>query len=280
LSTLGKILTVLVVLVAVGVAVSVTISVVLNDNWKARYDTEHTNFNLAIDERDSAISQRDTEKSNRLEERGKLQAQVGELDGAKRKGDQEIGALKLDIEGQKKTNTDLATDVNGLKTSLATLLADKVKVEQVRDNAMKTADDLTKQNSDLDVRLREALKNLDNSTEAVRKTAEDLKAAESKLAWIQQNYPDVKLPSVTVPVPPEKIRGLVTRVDSEAKLITINLGEDDGVVAGMKFYVYNGSDVQYLATLVVTMVSKDSSAGELTVIKGPVRVNDHVTNRF
>ena len=60
----------------------------------------------------------------------------------------------------------------------------------------------------------------------------------------------------------------------------INLGTDDGVVKGMKFFVYNKGENKYLATLLVNMVSNNSAAGELSVIRGTVKVNDHVTNRF
>ena len=60
----------------------------------------------------------------------------------------------------------------------------------------------------------------------------------------------------------------------------ITLGSDDGVVEGMKFFVYNEAQNKYLATLEITKVSSDSAAGELSVIRGDVKVNDHVTNRF
>jgi hypothetical protein len=48
----------------------------------------------------------------------------------------------------------------------------------------------------------------------------------------------------------------------------------------MKFFVYNGTEMKYLATLTINMVSATSAAGELSVVRGTVKVNDHVTNRF
>ena len=76
------------------------------------------------------------------------------------------------------------------------------------------------------------------------------------------------------------MKGIVTAADNEAKTATINLGADDGVVKGMKFLVYNAATDKYLATLTVGMVSKNSAAGDLTVIRGSVKANDNVTNRF
>jgi len=60
----------------------------------------------------------------------------------------------------------------------------------------------------------------------------------------------------------------------------INVGADRGIVKGQKFFVFNSTEMKYLATLTINMVSATSAAGELSVIRGTVKVNDHVTNRF
>ncbi|MEA3368658.1 MAG: hypothetical protein U9R68_11160, partial [Planctomycetota bacterium] len=62
MSTLGKILTVLVVLVSIAVAVLVSSEVVLRENWRARWTQEHADFEKAKEQRDIATRQRDEEK--------------------------------------------------------------------------------------------------------------------------------------------------------------------------------------------------------------------------
>ena len=132
----------------------------------------------------------------------------------------------------------------------------------------------------LEAKHRTALADLQNAQENLRQTAEKLAAAESRLAWIQTENPQVKVPDEVPAVPTQKIQGLVTKADNEARVAEINLGADDGVVKGMKFFVFNSGQNKYLATLLVNMVSKNSAAGELSVIRGSVKVNDHVTSKF
>ena len=76
-----------------------------------------------------------------------------------------------------------------------------------------------------------------------------------------------------------KVDGLITKADNEARVAEINLGSDSGVVKGMKFVIFSLPD-KYLATLTINTVGNNSAAGELSVIRGTVKVNDHVTNKF
>jgi len=149
-----------------------------------------------------------------------------------------------------------------------------------RDDATKKADQLTIMYSELEAKFRTAQADLANLKELLRQTQEAKASLESRLTWITTNHPEVKLPAQVPAVPTAKIDGLVTKADGEAKTATINVGSDRGVVKGMKFFVYNSTEMKYLATLTVNLVSANSAAGELSVIRGTVKANDHVTNRF
>jgi hypothetical protein len=69
-------------------------------------------------------------------------------------------------------------------------------------------------------------------------------------------------------------------VDAAAGIAQISLGSDDGVVKGMKLYVYDKAQGKYLATLTVDKVAHDSAAGSLSIMRGTVLKDSHVTNRF
>ena len=280
MSTLGKILTVLVVLVSVAVAVLVTTQVFLMQNWKALHDDAVKHYNAAIDQRNSAFQQRDktrgewdVDKAAKEQVINTLTAELNVRKGA-------IATLTTDKENQEKRLAELTEIAKGLETSYKTLLAEKDAWRKERDGAMKKADDLLTMNTELDQKLRVANSDLANLRETLRQTAEEKAAIESRLAWVKQTYPDVKFPQQVPAVPTEKMKGIVTGADNEAKTATINLGADDGVVKGMKFLVYNAAEGKYLATLTVGMVSKNSAAGDLGIIRGSVKVNDNVTNRF
>ena len=280
MSTLGKILTVLVVLVSVAVAVLVTTQVFLSQNWKDRYEKGVGLFNTALQQRDSAFQQRDktrgewdADKAAKEQVINTLTAELNVRKGA-------IATLTTDKENQEKRLAELTEIAKGLDTSYKTLLAEKDAWRKERDGAMKKADDLLTMNTELDQKLRVANSDLANLRETLRQTAEEKAAIESRLAWVKQTYPDVKFPQQVPAVPTEKMKGIVTAADNEAKTATINLGADDGVVKGMKFLVYNAAEGKYLAELTVGMVSKNSAAGDLGIIRGSVKVNDNVTNRF
>ena len=280
MSTLGKILTVLVVLVAVAVAVLVTTQVFLSQNWKDLYEKEVGLFNQALQQRDSAFQQRDktrgdwdTDKAAKDQNINTLTDELNVRKGA-------ITTLTTEKENQEKRLAELAETAKGLDTSLKSLVTEKDAWRKERDDAMKKSEDLMTMNTDLDTRLRVALKDLEALRETLRQATEEKAAVESKIAWILQNFHDVKLPQQVPAVPSEMIKGIVTAADNEAKTATINLGADNGVVKGMKFLVYNAAEGKYLATLTVGMVSKNSAAGDLSVIRGSVKANDNVTNRF
>jgi len=280
LSTLGKILTVLVALVSVAVAVLVAREFVLGNNWKYVYEQEVKNYDLALADRDDALGQRNLEKAARDADRAKAQQQVETLTAILATRDGTIATLTNEKESMGKQLADLAAQFTGIKTSFESLVREKDAWRKERDDATKKADDLTTMYAELEAKYRNAVADVQNLKESLRTTREEKAALESRVAYILQNHPDVKLPAQVPAVPTARIQGLVTKADNEARIAEINLGTDDGVVKGMKFIVYSPAEMKYVATLTINMVSTNSAAGELSVIRGTVKANDNVTNRF
>jgi len=279
LSTLGKILTVLVVLVSIAVGVLVTSEVVLRENWHQRYEEKVGQFNTALEQRDSAYGQRDKVKSDWDADAALKQQQIETLNNEIALVKNTNTTLRSENENQEKRLQELAEQLKGLNESLAKEVAQRGTWRTERDNALKEKDDLLTMYTQQEARLREALSNLQNCGENLRQTAEKLAAAESKIVHYE-GLPGVEKAMEVPALPTAKIQGMITKADNESRVAEINLGADDGVVKGMKFFVYNKGESKYLATLLVNMVSKNSAAGELSVIRGTVKVNDHVTNRF
>jgi len=280
LSTLGKILTVLVALVSVAVAVLVARQFILSEDWRAAAQVWQKNYDQAKDAVFTAVDQRDKDHADYVAEKARIEENINvlttNLDGAKKT----IASVSADKENQEKRLGELTANLTGLDTSLKALMAEKKNWQDERDRALKTADEYTKMYAELEAKYRKAAADLQDLKEALRQVREEKAALESRHTWITTNYPEVKLPAQVPAVPTVKIDGLVTQADNEAKVATVNVGADRGVVKGMKFFVYNGPEMKYLATLTVNMVSTTSAAGELSVIRGTVKVNDHVTNRF
>lgn len=280
MSTLGKILTVLVVLVSVAVGVLVAQEIVVGEKWRQRYDDQVKLFTRALEQRQTALGDRDKIKTEWTADAAQKQQQVEVLknDLATAKG--LVTTMSTDKENQEKRLAEAVEQLKGLEKSLAALVEKEKAYRQERDDSKKRGDDLQAMYNQLEARFRVAQADLASAKESLRQTTEQKAALESRITYITTTWPEVKLPAQVPAVPTEKVQGLVVRVDAEAKVAEINLGSDDGVVKGMKFFVYNGGEQKYLATLVITNVNKDSAAGELQVVRGTVKVSDHVTNRF
>ncbi len=280
MSTLGKILTVLVVLVSIAVGVLVTTEVVLRENWRQRYEEEARQFQKALQQRDKYMQQRDAVQGKWDADAALKQQQIETLNNELALIKNTNTTLRGENENQEKRLQELTTALEGLKVSLAKEVAARDAWRKERDDARKEKDDLLTMYTQLEAKYRAALADLSNSKENLLQTAERLAAAESRLEHIRVTYPNVKPPDEVPALPTAKVQGMITKTDNEARVAEINLGTDDGVVKGMKFFVYNKGENKYLATLLVNMVSNNSAAGELSVIRGTVKVNDHVTNRF
>ena len=280
MSTLGKILTVLVVLVSIAVGVLVTTEVVLRENWRQRYEEEHRQYDKALQQRDKYMQQRDDVQGKWDADAALKQQQIETLNNELALIKNTNTTLRGENENQEKRLQELTTALEGLKVSLAKEVAARDAWRKERDDARKEKDDLLTMYTQLEAKYRAALADLANSKENLLQTAERLAAAESRLEHIRVTYPNVKPPDEVPALPTAKVQGMITKTDNEARVAEINLGTDDGVVKGMKFFVYNKGENKYLATLLVNMVSNNSAAGELSVIRGTVKVNDHVTNRF
>lgn len=279
MSTLGKVLTVLVVLVSIAVGVLVTTEVVLRENWRERYEEEVRLFNKALQQRDTAFKQRDKVKGDWDADAALKQQQIETLNNQVALVTNTNTTLRNENENQEKRLQELTEQLKGLNESLAKEVAQRDAWRKERDDARKEKDDLLTMYTQLEAKHRTALADLQNLKENLRQTAEALRAAESRIVHYE-SLPGVKKALEVPALPTAKIQGMITKTDNEARVAEVNLGADDGVVKGMKFFVYNRGQNKYLATLLVNMVSKDSAAGELSVIRGTVKVNDHVTNRF
>jgi hypothetical protein len=133
--------------------------------------------------------------------------------------------------------------------------------------------------TELEGKHRVLLAQFADAKETLRQANEQIKTLQGQVAHLVQE--GGKLPPQAAPLPPsEKLEGIVTDVNLAAGVVQISLGSDDGVVKGMKFYVYDKAHDKYLATLTIDKVSHDSAAGQLGIIRGTVEKESHVTNRF
>jgi chromosome segregation ATPase len=253
---------------------------VLSKDWKSAAQDWEAVYNQAKEQVFAAVDQRDKDHTDFVAEKARMEENINVLTANLDNGKKAILGLTADKENQEQRLKELTVNLTGLDNSMKALLAEKKGWQDERDRAMKTADDYTKMYAEKETQYRNTAADLQNVKESLRQAREEKAALESRIVWISSNYPEVKMPAQVPAVPTAKVDGLISQADNEAKVATVNVGADRGVVKGMKFFVYNGTEMKYLATLTINMVSATSAAGELSVVRGTVKVNDHVTNRF
>lgn len=280
MSTLGKVLTVLVVLASIALMVLVARDARLSENWHDAYAKSAAATVKALEQRDKFAEQRDqakamltTNQQTWLAEKAALEEKVKDRDG-------QIATIQKEKADQATQLTTLGEQFKGLNDKYAVLIKEKDALATERNLAKKEADDLRVMYAELNNRQQVALGQLNDLRETLRQTAEEKAAAESRIQGILQANPGVKLPEEVTALPTTPVNGLVTAADNEAKVAQVSVGSDDGVVKGMKLYVYDAKARKYLATLTVSKVEHDSAAGDLSVVRGAVEKNCHVTNRF
>ncbi len=279
MSTLGKILTVLIALLAVVVTTLAIRHYVTGEDWRNEYLGMKENFQAAVSQLEQQIEKTQQAKASMEQNRAELQAQIETLQNELALKNNTITQLREEIENQQKRLQDLATSTEGINTSFSELMEQREAWRQERDQAMARADDLNQMLLELEARFRNRVAQLQDATENVRQLREEKEALESRLAFVLKET-GFNLPLEVHAEPVTKLEGVVTEVDLAARMAQINLGSDDGVVENMKFYVYDPGAGKYLATLRINKVSHDSAAGELSVIRGTVTEESHVTNRF
>ena len=281
MSTLGKILTVLIVVVSIAVAVLVAREFALSDNWHARFQEQVWLFDKALEQRDSAIQQRDDAKRTADADKAVLQQQILTLTDELALRNNTNASLREQIENQEKRLQELAEQYAGIKDSFAKLMQERDGWRLERDDARKEANTLRQMYTELEGKWRVLLAQFADAKENQRQSDEQIKVLQGKIAWATQQHNITNWPPEAAPLPPsEKLEGIVTDVNLAAGIVQISLGSDDGVVKGMMFHIYDKARNKYLATMTIDKVSHDSAAGQLSIVNGTVEKENHVTNRF
>lgn len=280
MSTLGKILTVLVALVSIAVAVLVAREFVQTQNWKALHEEQVKLTSQAMNDLASAIKEKNEQLQKWEADKAALDGQINALSTDREAKVKDVADLSKQIAGQKVSLDDMLAQLKALQASLANLVKEKDSYRSERDLALKRADDFTIMYNELEVKYRTDEANMGNLKDLLRQAQEDKAALEGQLFFFKQENPQAKMPEKAAPGPLPRVSGLITAIDNEAKTGQINLGSDAGIVKGMKFIVYSGTDMKYLASLTIKTVGNNSAAGDLSVIRGTVKVNDHVTNKL
>jgi hypothetical protein len=291
LSTLTKILIVLLTLSSIFLCGIVVNYVATADNYRQKNEELSRRLQIAV-EKQKGADQLLREKTNQYEqEEAKLKKEITSL---KIKFDEVQGKL-VDAEREKAL---LLQKVSNMVSSVETT---SQTAEQQRQLFVDTFAELNKVQAEL-IKQKNILD--ETSTKLLEKMAiiETLDADKKRLleekTQLQRRLDQLLLPrgevaALPTPVTPEKdlarwaapppakeigLKGLITAVDLKNSMASISVGAADGVKTGMKFYVTRGAE--FLCELLIIDVDTKEAVGVLELVQQQPRVGDNVATNL
>jgi septal ring factor EnvC (AmiA/AmiB activator) len=285
-STLTKVLVVLLTLSAIflcGIVVTYAASAA---NYKLKHDDAMTEnkslsasaaqlqaqLNEGLKAKQDEIASLQDQLNKSVAENGKLQSETLTLKASRDELQERVNGWS----GTMQKNTQIVADLQQQLASTREEL-DKLRNELVTDRG---------QLSQARAALEDKTLQLKSLEREKMRLIEDKTALENKLG----GRPSATRPAVTAPVsavkaaagptPKVVLQGRINEVRLDSMLATINIGSANGVKAGDTLHVIRGD--QFVCSIYVTTVDTDNSAGQITTLKAGLqpKEGDMVTNKL
>jgi len=276
LSTLTKVLIVLLTIASIFLCGIVVTYVASAENFKEKYDTASRQLRTARQNEDTATDQFNELKKRTDEEKLKLSGDIGALQ-------QQVTALKANLT-KIEIERDTALRKEGNWASITKELT------ATNDNQRQLLENALDGQKNLNAELIKERKQLDDATAALLEKSAIIAQLEGKLKGmiednaLLQNTLDKYLrqygkafaqPSpvtkvreavqIAPPVTDIDLKGSLTAVDLKNQLAELSIGAADGVKEGMRFHTTRGS--AFVCDVVILEVEPDKSVGWLELLQ-------------
>ena len=290
MSTLTKILIVLLTIASIFLCGIVVTYVANADNYRDKYTTQKADRDSLKEKVDSLTEQLNNKIKDALDDENKLKGEISSLNkqmttlqGDLQKIKDRNSILELKVTNMasvvETTSQTSGTNVQLLKETLAEL--NTLQSQQIK---------LTAQLDDTSETLLEKLAIIQTlETEKKRLTEEKLEL-QGRLGKILQ--PTGRVPAPVIPVTPQRdvarpapviakdiaLKGLVTAVDLKNKMASISVGSADGVKDGMKFHVTRGD--KFICDILIIDTDSEEAVGALELMQEQPKAGDIVSTNL
>ncbi len=293
MSTLTKVLIVLLTIASIflcGIVVTYVASAV---DYKEKYDGLYSGFQAAKQSENNANKQFNELKSKTDEEKLALGEKVGALQ-------QEIGSLEAKLKQAEIARDDAQRKADGWEAVVKDFSKTIETNDQLRNSAIaeqqKTTAELIKERAEHEqtsTALLEKMAIISVLEDKSKRLLEEKTELQNKLDGILREYGKVVAPAVAVTAmkedarvaPPTQnidLKGLITVVDMKNLLAEISIGEADGVKEGMRFHATRSD--KFVCDVVILDVEPEKAVGWLELLadapEHQPRVNDQVNTNL
>ncbi|MBL7106622.1 MAG: hypothetical protein ISS77_03310 [Phycisphaerae bacterium] len=293
MSTLTKILVVLLTFSVIALCPIVAVYVATADNYKQLDETHKRAAASEKSEKNEAKSQLSDYMTKSDTEKKSLNAQISSLKQQMASTEIELkNALraKADLEERVKSWTAVVADFTETNDKQGTLLKntlaelDNSKTEQIRlkkeldettaylRERLAIISDIERKSKELIEQKTELQKRLDNLLQGVGQKVvapEPVIAAKSPVAKAFVPQPQVEEIGLV---------GLVSEVKAKDSMVAINIGSVDGVHEGMKFHIIRGDE--FIRDILIIDVEEDEALGVFDIGAGVPKVGDNASTNF
>ena len=285
LSTLTKVLIVLLSLSAIFLCGIVITYVTSANNYKEAYEKQLEESRAAESLYKTRMSQFNERMTAAQRTEDEIKAKLTELESQKAQFQADLAAEQRNNYGNQERVKNLGTVVTGLNQTIASMdeslkLAreqlDKTRSEQVKNNKelneISTAlNEKTVQLETLEAERRRLLEQKTTLEDQIAKlTGRGAFRAAAEPVTLQADSAK-PAPAITDQV---ALQGKVLEVDSKNSIVTISMGSADGVRNGMKFHVVRAD--AFVCDVVITNIDVNKSAGVPELVQQQPKVGDVV----
>lgn len=292
MSTLTKILMVLITISAIFLSGIVVTYVANADNYKEKYDSLYARYQSEQQKRSSAEQQ--------LEKTTELMNQVGkELNDKITALNIRIEQIQGELDKAEREKSQLLQRVDGFAAEVATFTKTNQDQRTLLEETIKTwksveADLIREQSQHKETArlLLEKLAIISTLDEKNKRLLEENAALQSKLDQPMRQYGKVVAPppSVTpirekarpamVPLPTRDIglKGRIANVDIKNKMAEISIGKAHGVAENMRFHVTRGD--QFICDIVILDVEPEKAVGRLELVQYEPQPGDNISTNL
>ena len=280
MSTLTKVLIVLLVVLAVAHSAILLAYLSQSQNWKEyalQVETERDTFLAQLNS--DALAAEQT-KAQLLGQKQALEDQLTTIGNQLVTVKTENTALLAELGRKTAENTSFQQQLTNLNDALKRAQEDAGYATKQLDRVRGTLSKLTADNTLLEKQVAELTRDVAQLEAEIRSDTEQIVFLKSQLRKAQAGTPIVPELSSgaiqpTFASPARPIRGQIIDVNMGQKLATINAGSVAGVTEGTEFTIFFGSN--YVGNLEITRVERDQSIGTIVMFKTPVQIGHSVT---
>ncbi len=289
MSLVGKIFSVLAMIIAVFYT-GVTVALVsLQENYRQKYVNEQARHKHSKEAAEIKYTKLDNQYDRLEGERDSLRKEVDRLSGENVNLQQQWAEAQNAVRLAMNVIDDQKLEIDRLNQSRTQLHNDFQAKVRENENLQEqitglkgTVDEKNTEIDKLQQDLTTAQKNFVHTEKELEKVVADYEVATARLAKLREQRPDIYQELITEVVlqPKKAIRGKVTAVDKELGLVIINRGQRNDVQKGYRFIVFRAD--QYVGKVIVDDVFPDVAAARYVpdAMKGPVEVGDDVTTKL